>query len=126
MSKEKTSLKLILSMIFIIVLFLFFIKFVSAILSPALCVENEFYNENNCISKCINGQKEELKCCGQGETISWNENNKNDEFGGYYCNNYRIQSSSNSQDNNNVLVIAGAIIIGFIILAIILSRRKRK
>jgi LPXTG-motif cell wall-anchored protein len=94
--------------------------------SPALCVENDIYTENNCIKKCIDGTKKDLKCCGQGETVTWNENNKNDAFGGYYCYSSQTQSNNSSQSNSNTLIIAGAIIVGFIILAIILSRRKKK
>lgn len=51
---------------------------------PVSCVEGDFYNENNCIKKCVGGAVKELKCCGSG-SILYLEQNKGDEFGGYYC-----------------------------------------
>ena len=55
------------------------------ILKPALCVEGDFYLENNCIKKCIDGIKKQLKCCEIGQTIIFNESKRSDELGGYYC-----------------------------------------
>ena len=55
------------------------------VLKPSECVESRYYNEANCIKKCISGTKNILKCCGVGEAVTWIEVNSLDEFGGYYC-----------------------------------------
>ena len=62
--------------------------------SPRLCTENMFYNDNNCIDKCIGGQIQTLKCCGENSVILFDEGIiamvEYREYGGYYC------SSSNA------------------------------
>ena len=55
------------------------------ILKPAICIERDFYNEGNCIKKCTNGLKENLKCCEDGQEISFAQENSSDGLGGYYC-----------------------------------------
>lgn len=103
------------------------------VLKPAMCAEGDMVNENNCIKKCVNGEKKELKCCDQGYEIKYTDANRGNELGGYDCQKiagYVVVPENQSNQNSNssmlsVLIIGVCIIVGFIILAIILSRNKK-
>jgi len=56
------------------------------LLKPALCIENDIYTSNNCISQCIGGVKEELHCCENNEKLSYDESLIGNEYDGFYCN----------------------------------------
>jgi len=68
-----------------IILFLLNNVFVIAISSPAVCIEGTYYSENNCLTKCVEGIKNQLICCNSNEKLVLNPDNINNEFGGYLC-----------------------------------------
>lgn len=55
------------------------------ILKPATCTENDYYLEGNCIKICKNGEKNQLKCCGNTEEITYDTSKVDNGFGGYSC-----------------------------------------
>ena len=54
------------------------------ILKPATCIENQIYIENNCIKRCVNGNKIDLKCCSSTEQMVY-DTTLEGNIGGYSC-----------------------------------------
>lgn len=66
---------------------------------PALCVEGQFYNENNCIQQCVNGAIKSLKCCDNSKVIIFTANDSNNALGGFDCSTDKpIINTLNCQD----------------------------
>ena len=97
----------------------------------ALCAENKFYTEDQCIQKCVNGDKIDVKCCPDNSQIIFEVANQHDKYGGYNC---AVISNKNNTDSGQYslpysegvigLIVGVAIVLGFIIFALILRKKK--